>query len=55
MPDGPRSGSNTAATATGKKVVTVTKDTWTYFRIPVDFIKGDYSRLNFQLDGTGPA
>ncbi|MBO9202712.1 MULTISPECIES: IPT/TIG domain-containing protein [Niastella] len=53
MPDGPWSGPNKAATASGKLSITVPKGKWTYFRLPVDFIKGDYSRLNLQIDG-GP-
>jgi hypothetical protein len=55
VPDNPWSGANMwgAATASGSKTVTVAKGKWTYFKIPADFIKGDYSRLDFNIEGKG--
>jgi hypothetical protein len=54
-PDNPWSGADMwgAATATGNKSITVVKGKWTYFKIPADFITGDYSRLDFKIGGTG--
>jgi hypothetical protein len=42
-----------AATASGSKIIKVEKDKWTYFKIPTDFITGNYSRLNFKIEGSG--
>lgn len=55
VPDNPWPGATMWAgpKAGGKKTVTVVKDKWTYFKIPVDFISGEYSRLNFVIDGAG--
>jgi hypothetical protein len=55
QPDNPWKGTDAfgAATAFGSKTVTVEKGKWTYFKIPADFISGDYSRLNFKIAGKG--
>ena len=55
VPDNPWSGGDIwgAATASGSKTVTVAKGKWTYFKIPADFITGDYSRLDFKIPGNG--
>ena len=55
QPDNPWKGTDAfgAATAFGSKTVTVEKGKWTYFKIPADFITGDYSRLDFKIGGTG--
>lgn len=52
VPDSPWPGNDiwNAPKATGSKTITVVKDKWTYFKIPADFISGDYSRLNFKLE-----
>ena len=52
VPDNPWKGIDTwgAATASGSKTITVVKGQWTYFKIPADFIAGDYSRLDFKID-----
>jgi hypothetical protein len=54
-PDNPWSGTDIwgAATATGSKNITVAKGKWTYFKIPADFITGDYSRLDIKIGGSG--
>jgi hypothetical protein len=54
-PDNPWSGTDMwgAATASGSKIIKVEKDKWTYFKIPTDFITGNYSRLNFKIEGSG--
>ena len=56
VPDNPWTGNDIwgAATASGSKTVTVAKGKWTYFKIPADFITGDYSRLDFKIEGSGP-
>jgi hypothetical protein len=55
VPDNPWSGNAPfgAATASGSKTITVAKGKWTYFKIPADFITGDYSRLDFKIEGSG--
>ena len=55
VPDNPWAGADMwgAPTGSGSKTVTVVKGKWTYFKIPADFLVGNYSRLNFKLEGTG--
>ncbi|AEW00655.1 hypothetical protein A4D02_11920 [Niastella koreensis] len=55
VPDNPWSGNDIwgAATAFGSKNITVPKGKWTYFKIPADFITGDYSRLDIKIGGSG--
>jgi hypothetical protein len=55
VPDNPWRGADMwgTVTASGSKTVTVLKGKWTYFKIPADFIVGDYSRLDFKIEGTG--
>lgn len=55
VPDNPWSGTDMwgTPTASGSKTVTVVKGKWTYFKIPADFITGEYSRLDLKIDGTG--
>ncbi|WP_165759073.1 IPT/TIG domain-containing protein [Niastella yeongjuensis] len=50
VPDNPWKGTDPfgAATGFGSKTVTLEKGKWMYFKIPADFISGDYSRLNFK-------
>jgi len=40
--------------ATGQQIVTVPKDVWTYFKIPMSFITGSFGRLDIVINnGTG--
>lgn len=49
VPDGPwPTGS---AQGSGSHTFTVLKDVWTYYKIPMSFITGGYSRLNFKIEG----
>jgi hypothetical protein len=51
VPDNPWTGNDIwgTPTATGTKTITVVKGQWTYFKIPADFITGEYSRLDFSV------
>jgi hypothetical protein len=38
--------------ASGEKTITIPADTWTYFKIPANFITGQFSRLNIKISGS---
>jgi hypothetical protein len=38
--------------ATGTKIITVPKDVWTYFKIPMSFISGSFGRLDFVINNS---
>lgn len=50
VPDGPWPASSPQGS--GSHTFTVSKDVWTYYKIPTSFITGGYSRLNFKIEGT---
>jgi hypothetical protein len=41
-----------AFTASGESTITVLSNTWTYYKIPANFITGKFSRLNIKISGS---